>query len=300
MALVGVWLIATVAFGCLFLLPGEPARMALGRQASSEAVAQFREQAGLDLPLPVQYGRYLKSLAKADFGRSLAHRRPVADLLRERAGSTFRLACLATLVVALLSFALPLLQRLLGLQRLLRATHSVLAWLAACPSYLLGVVAVLLASGMLGWAPVVFDASSPSAWILPTLVLAAYPTALVMRLFDDNLTRELRRPYCRRARTAGFSEARILLAEATPNAAPVALGGLANSMAYFVTGSFFVEAVFDIPGLGRLAQESIGSKDIPVLAPLCLAFAVALTAVSIVLDIAQSVLDPKIRTERES
>jgi peptide/nickel transport system permease protein len=187
----------------------------------------------------------------------------------------------------------------------LRLTGSVNAkqWLQRCsvavgiaPPYVLGVVILALFAGWLGWVSAIFDPQRISAWILPTLVLAAYPTAITMRLFENQIAGELGKPYVVRAKAMGFSHRTILLCEVLPNALTAALAALANGLAAFVTGTFFVEVIFGISGLGRLTYEAIGNKDIALLAGLCMVFAIAITAISAGLDLAQLLIDPRLRS----
>src|ERR1035441_4857565 len=103
-----LWLIATLSFLLLYTLPGDPARMILGPHASGEAIAQFRQNAGLDQPLASQYTRFLARLAHLDLGASFTFRQPVTNLLRERGGATLKLTIGATMFVLIFGFGLPL------------------------------------------------------------------------------------------------------------------------------------------------------------------------------------------------
>jgi peptide/nickel transport system permease protein len=294
-----LWLLATAVFICLYALPGDPARLILGPQASSEAVSQFRVQAGLEKPLGQQYLQYLGRLTRLDFGNSWLYRRSVLMLLAERGGNTLKLAVSATGVVVTVSLLIPLLLRWSGATALLGILDAVLSIFASVPPYLLGVLALALFAGWLGWMRVLFDPSHLSSWLVPALVLAAYPTALIFRLFDDGLRRELSSAYCQRARAFGLPASHILLREALPNSLPAVLAGAANSLAFFVTGAFFVEATFGIPGWGRLAQEAIRNQDLALLGPLCLIFTAIISALMQAADWSQHALNPKFRHSHE-
>ncbi|MGH8759145.1 MAG: ABC transporter permease subunit [Burkholderiales bacterium] len=169
-----------------------------------------------------------------------------------------------------------------------------LAVLALAPPYVLAIAGLLVGAGWLGWISVVFDPSRFTAWLLPAAALGAYPAALVLRLFAGRLKEELAAPYACRARALGLSLPHVVLREVVPNALPAALAALANSLAYFATGAFFVEAVFGIPGLGRLAQEALRNKDMAVLAGLCLVFAIVVLLLSATLNALQRWLDPRV------
>jgi peptide/nickel transport system permease protein len=290
-----LWLIITVAFACVQELPGDSARLILGHQASDEAVRKFRINAGLGKPLAKRYLIFLNRTLHFDLGISLAQRRPVLDLILERGVVTLRLIFAATCIVAVFSFFTPVFLRLIGGRELADALSHFWTTLAVVPPYVFGVVLLEFFGSYLGWISVIFNPFSAGAWVLPAVALAAYPTAVVLRLFNQQLARVMSSPYILRARAMGFPYYAVLLREALPNALPAALAGLANGLAFFVTGTFFVEVIFGMSGIGRLIYEAISSKDVAVLAPLCMVLAIAVSIVSAVLDLAQLLLDPRLR-----
>lgn len=289
-----LWVIISVSFACLYCLPGDPARIILGPQASAEAIVKFRHTAGLDLPLHDQYLRYLHQLTRLDLGYSFSMRRSVATLLRERGGMTLKLTLAATSLVVLYGVALPIVLRLFDRKWLADLYEGLLQLGALTPPYVLAVIGLLLFGGWLGWIRVVFDASRIIDWVIPAMALSAYPTGLIMRIFVGQLEEELHSSYACRARALGMPFSYIVLHEVLPNALPSALAAFANSLAYFVTGAFFVEAVFGIPGLGSLAQEALRNKDVAVLAGICLLFAVVVLFISFTLDILLRWLNPRV------
>ena len=291
-ALLTLWVIVTIAFVCLYRLPGDPARMILGGQASAASVAAFRHEAGLDQPLFQQYTHYLSRLFRLDLGRSFALRRPVGEVLIERGYYSFILAVCAGVVVVFLGMLLPLLLIANRRIRALVVSEGVFQGLAFVPPFVLATAALVVVAGWLDWLPVIFETNRIAAWILPALVLSAYPVALVLKLFADSLRTELTLPYARRARAFGFSHSFIVWKEVLPNAVPAAIAALVNGLAYFVTGAFFVEIVFGLPGLGRLGQEALRQKDVALLTGVCLAFAVVMVLLSLLLDLLQRRLSP--------
>jgi len=290
-----LWLILSLSFVLIYCLPGDPARIILGPLASAQSIAEFRNQAGLDDSLSVQYGHYMQRLLALDFGDSIAFRRPVNQMLKERGQATFLLSIGATAFMLAYGFILPLLLELLRYDGILRLFDRSIAVLALAPPYVLAIAGLLAGAGWLGWTNVIFDGSTVTAWILPSIALGAYPAALVFRLFSGRLADELKAAYTLNARALGMSQARIVLIEILPNALPAALAAVANSLAYFVTGAFFVEVVFGIPGWGRLTQEALRNKDVAILTGLCLAFAVIVLCLSATLDVIQRAIDPRVR-----
>ncbi len=289
-----VWVLVTVVFLCLYVLPGDPARIILGPQASQTALADFREAAGLDSSLLRRYGTFFSRTVRLDFGYSWMQRRLVSQLLWERGGVTARLAAVAALLTLTVGLIVPIALRSANAASVAKSLRVVMALLATMPPYLLGVV-VLLVAGRRGWGSAGFDGRLGS-WLAPAVVLAIYPTALVMRLLDIGLERELTSVHVRRARSMGMTTSYVLLREALPGALSPALAAATNNVAYFVTGAFFVETVFGVPGLGRLAAEAIRAKDVAVLGPLCLVFAAAVVMLAILLDRVQSALSPRTRS----
>jgi peptide/nickel transport system permease protein len=290
-----VWLIVTTAFLCLYWLPGDPARMILGHQASQQSIDDFRHATGLDRPLLNQYGSFLRHAVSADFGDSLLYRRPVANLIRERSRLTLILVTSSLFVVLLVGFAAPLVFRLFGVPKTGRFFQVLATVQGIAPPYILGVVSLAIFAGGLGWITVIFDPHRLRDWILPAFVLAAYPSSVVLRLFDAELGRVLHAPYVVRARALGYDGPTVLLRKALPNALTAALPALANAMAVFITGTFFVEVIFGIPGLGRLTYEAIANKDIALLSALCLVFAIAICTISAMLEFTRLIVDPRLR-----
>jgi ABC-type dipeptide/oligopeptide/nickel transport system permease component len=164
---------------------------------------------------------------------------------------------------------------------------------AVAPPYVLSIVALLLVAVRLSLVPVTFEPGRVSAWILPAAVLAAYPIAVTIRLLNEQIARALQAPYVTTARALGYSERDVLLRFALPNALTPAMAALANGLAFFVTGSFFVEVVFGIGGWGTLAYEAVRNKDIAVLVGVTIIFGAAICAVSALLQLTLIALDPR-------
>jgi len=294
-----LWLIVSLTFFAVYALPGDPARLVLGQRATPETLEAFRQSAGLNDPLAMQYLRFLIKTSEFEFGDSLVQRRPVSDLIAERTPQTLMLISSAVAVVAFFSFVAPLLIVLAG--------HGAwLAWLdrfwvafAAAPPYVLAVLLLMLFGSWLELVSTIFEPAQLSSWILPALTLAAYPTAIVLKLFHQEIDAAQHGLYVLRARAMGFSKPFILLAEILPNAITPALAALANSLAFFITGTFFVEVVFGITGLGSLTYEAIRNNDLALLMGLCIVFAAAISIISAALEIALTLSNPRLRDRHD-
>jgi peptide/nickel transport system permease protein len=283
--LLTVLFVVTGAFFCVYRLPGDPARMILGRQASDQTIERFREDAGLNDPVLTQYARFLKRSARLDFGESLAQHRLVAGLIRERLPFSLVLLCTASLIVIAMALILPILMYLSNQALGLEALERLSAVIGIVPPYVSGVLAVVVFAGWLTWLPAIFDSHRFESWLIAALVLAAYPSAVTFRIFSQELRQSLRSPYVLRARAMGLSRSHLILVEAVPNSFSGALGSLGNGVAIFMTGSLFVETIFGIPGIGSLTYQAVQNKDLPLLTALCIVFAIGISLLANTIDV---------------
>ncbi len=295
----GLALILMTSFFAIYRLPGDPARMILGPRASAQSIEEFRQSAGLSDPVVRQFERFVAKVVTLDLGESLAYRRPVVALLRERMGQTLQLIGCAFLMLVFFAVVLPIGLRAVGLGFVDNGLRALWTAFSAAPPYVLALLTLTVFAGFLRVLPAVFERDRIACWLAASFVLAAYPTALASRLFHDALTSALRSDYATRARAQGFSEAAILFREALVNALPAPVSAIANGLAYFFTGTFFVEVAFGVGGIGSLTYEAIQNKDMTVLAGVCLLFAVVISALSVALDLAQHLLNPRLRRSHE-
>lgn len=283
-----VLFVITGAFFCLYRLPGDPARMILGRQASEQTLERFREDAGLNQSALTQYTKFLKHSAHLEFGESLAQHRPVTGLIRERLPFSLFLLCAASLIVIVVALVLPILLFLCNQTWALEIIERLSAVFGIVPPYVSGVLAVVVFAGWLTWLPAIFDSHRFESWFVAAFVLAAYPSAVTFRIFCQELRHSLRSSYALRARAMGFSRSHLILVEAAPNSFSGALGSLGNGIAIFMTGSLFVEAIFGIPGIGLLTYQAVQNKDLPLLAGLCIVFAIGISLLANAIDVLRS------------
>jgi peptide/nickel transport system permease protein len=288
-----LWLIVTLAFVCAYALPGDPARMILGQRATPASIAAFRRAAGLDDSIVVQYARFIQRAVRLDLGDSLVQRRPVLSLLRERGSQTLTLLAVAALVLVTCGVILPVLLQLPDAGGPRESYAALWTLIAVAPPYVLSIVALLVVAVRLALVPVTFDPGRASAWLLPAAVLAAYPTAVTIRLLNQQIDLARQAPYVTAARALGYPERDVLLRFAVPNALTPAMAALANGLAFFVTGSFFVEVVFGISGWGTLAYEAVRNKDIAVLVGVTLVFGTGICVISALLRLLLLLLDPR-------
>jgi peptide/nickel transport system permease protein len=298
-----LWLIVTAAFICAYALPGDPARMILGQRATPESIAAFRHATGLDESIAVQYARFMQRAARLELGDSLVQRRPVLSLLRERGYQTVTLLLVATVLLATFGLIVPVLLQLplplIGRRAVSETYAACWTLIAIAPPYVLAILALLLVAVRLALVPVTFDPARASAWLLPAAVLAAYPIAVTIRLLNEQIEQARQSPYVTAARALGYPERDVLLRFAVPNALTPAMAALANGLAFFVTGSFFVEVVFGISGWGTLAYEAVRNKDIAVLVGVTIIFGAGICVISALLQLVLLALDPRAAVAHE-
>jgi oligopeptide transport system permease protein len=290
-----LWLVATLTFVLLRLVPGGP--FDEEKQLPPEIRANVEAKYHLDEPLWRQYARYLGGLVRGDLGPSFKYiGRDVATILAE----TFPVSCalgavaLGIAVLLGLAFGIAAGSRADGwVDRggMLLATAGV-----ALPNFVLGVVLVLIVSHRLHWLP-------PALWegpryvVLPALTLGLGPAAYIARLTRASLLDVSRQDYVRTAYAKGLSNRAVLLTHQLPNALLPVVAIVGPLTAALITGSFVVEYLFAIPGMGRFFITAVTNRDYPLIMGAALLYAAMLVMANFVTDLAASRLDPRIRLE---
>jgi peptide/nickel transport system permease protein len=294
--------IAVVVFIVLRLVPGDPAAIIAGNNASSEEIARMREQLGLNRSLWVQFGFWAWSALHGDFGYSYYLSQPVTHLIAERIGPTLSLA-LGTIVIAVV-IAVPLgtlaASRLGGwLDRAVMA-FSVAGF--SIPVFIVGYLLIWLFGLELKWVPVqgyspIHNGLGPWALrlILPCCALGFIYVALIARVTRASVSEALTEDYVRTARAKGLRASTILYRHALANAAVPIVTVIAIGIAMLIGGVVATETVFAIPGLGSLTVDAVLNRDFPLIQGLVLFFSVLYVGVNLLVDISYIVLDPKIR-----
>ena len=300
LALLSVWAVCTLTFFIAASAPGDPALIAAGEKATPAAIAQARHDLGLDKPVLTRYGLYLAGVAHGDLGRSfLRDREPVSHFLRRGLPNTVILAVTAiilALFVGILTGILAALKPNSLWDRLLMT--SVLAGVTL-PNFVLAPVLILIFVLSLGWLPPPAQdnlwAISPDHLVLPAVVLAARPAALIARMTRSSLLETLRQDYIRTARAKGLSPLTVLFKHALKNAFLPVLTTAGVSFGYLLSGSFVVETVFTIPGVGAASIESLGERDYSVIQGTTLLLAVIFVGVNLLTDVLYAFLDPRVQ-----
>jgi peptide/nickel transport system permease protein len=276
-------------------LSGDLAVSIAGPNATSEDVAIIRKNYGFDRPLPVQFVDWAAHAAQGDLGRSYLYHAPVSGLIKDRLPITLTLG-LTGLAIALL-VALPL--GILSAMRegsLLDRCIGVLALFGqAMPSFWLGLMLIIFLGLKLQWLPI----SGVETWdgyIMPGIVLAFSAIPALMRLTRAGMIEALSSDYIRTARAKGLSTGSIVLKHALRNAAMPVVSVAAVQLGFMLGGSIVIESVFALHGVGYLAWESISKNDFPVVQAVVLILAVIYIGLTLLADMANAVLDPRLRS----
>ena len=297
-----VLIVSVVVFSLLHFLPGDPAVLILGQEATPQALATLRAQLGLDQPLPVQYIRWLGNLLRGDLGRSLITNQPVLDIILSKMPPTLELAIGAFLTSVLI--AVP--AGIVSATRRGRFPDYVATTFAfaglSIPHFWLGIMLLLLFAVQLKWLPAsgyvpIWEnpGQNLKVMILPMIATGMRESAIVTRQLRSSLLEVLGQDYIRTARSKGLSEATTILRHGLRNALIPLVTLLAFEIPLLFGGALYTETIFAWPGMGRLFYERAVKGDMPVVMALVIIFS-ALTILAMFLaDVAYTVLDPRIQ-----
>ncbi len=283
-------------------LPGDVARIVLGREAGQEQLEAFREEFGLNDPLPVQYFRWLTNFVQGDWGRSLSTRSDIYPVVMTRLQNSLMLAALTMLIGVPLSIFLGVIA---GLNEDKPADNMIsIASLSVVglPEFVTGIILIEFFSRRLGLLPA-NSSIPPNATFfeaLPMLVLPAMTATLVLLAYIARLTRagvveELKKPYVRTATLKGISSSSVTYKHVLRNALMPTITVVAISFGWLISGLIVIENVFNYPGLGRLLVFAIDRQDLPLLQAVTMITVFGFAFANLAADIFYAYLDPRIR-----
>jgi len=275
-------------------LAGDPAMAAAGPQATAEDIAIIRRNYGLDRPLPEQFLSWVGAALQGDLGRSYLYRAPVADLIRARLPVTLRLGLIG--IAFAIAIALPLgIIAALNEGTLVDRLVMLLALIGqALPSFWLALLLIIAFGLRLQWLPIA-GLDDWTGYIMPALVLSFSAVPALMRLTRAGMVEALGSDYVRTARAGGLSQASIVLRHALRNAAMPVVAVAAVQLGFMLGGSIVTESIFNLPGVGYLAWESISKNDFPVVQAVVLILAIIYIGLTLGADLLNAVLDPRLR-----
>src|SRR3979490_321863 len=294
MTLPALWLVLTLVFLMIHIVPGDPVEQMLGEGAAPGAAAQLRHTLRLDLPLGTQYAHYLRDLARGDLGQSFKFQAPVRRIIFERYPATLQLAFLALVVCAAIALPACVVAAHRRGQVSDRAVGVLTLLGLAFPNFALGPVLILFFSIELGLLPV-SGRGGLLHYVLPAATLGAALAAILTRMVRGAMLEELTADYVRTARAKGLSTAAVLFRHAFRNALIPIITILGLQFGTLLAGTIVTETIFSWPGVGRLTVQAISARDYPLLQGCILVIAVSYILVNLFTDILYSFIDPRIR-----
>jgi ABC-type dipeptide/oligopeptide/nickel transport system permease component len=289
--------VATVVFLLIHLIPGDPVQAMLGESAAPSDIAVLRGRLGLDRPLIVQYGAFLKGLVTGDLGTSLRTNQGVVSALAERLPATVELAAAAMLVALVFAIPMGTIAAVRAGTRLDYMTMTAALVGISMPNFWLGPLLAIVFSIVLGWFPV-SGRGTLAHLILPAVTLAAPLAAILARMTRASVLEELRELYVLAARARGVSRTRAVLKHAFRNSLVPIVTLLGLQLGGLLTGAVITETIFAWPGVGRLLIQSIGFRDYPMVQGCILLIAVMYVSLNLLTDLLYGMLDPRIRYDR--
>ncbi|HXM98499.1 MAG TPA: ABC transporter permease [Candidatus Dormibacteraeota bacterium] len=294
LTLPSLWLVLTLVFLMIHIVPGDPVEQMLGEGAAPGQIAELRHSLGLDQPIGKQYARYLFQLAHGDLGKSLKFGAPVRAVIFERYPATLQLSLLALLVCAAISIPAGVLAAHRRGKTSDRAVGLFTLFGLAFPNFALGPVLILIFSIELGLLPVSGRGSALN-YILPAATLGAALAAILTRMVRGAMLEELSADYVRTARAKGLSTTAVLFRHAFRNALIPIITILGLQFGTLLAGTIVTETIFSWPGIGRLTVQAISSRDYPLLQGCILVIAVSYVLVNLMTDVLYSFIDPRVR-----
>lgn len=297
--------ITVIVFLIMAMIPGDPATAILGSYATPDNVERLNRHLGLDQPLWRQYFIWLGNLLQGDFGRSFALNRPVLDEILDRFSATLVLAGTAFVLCSLLGILAGVVSAARQYGFADKAITFVVILGISVPSFFLGMMMILLFAVQLRWLPV---SGMYSIWgggdlpdlirhlTMPALALSVVATGVIARLARGAMLEVLRQDFIRTARAKGVSERRVIWGHALRAAMVGIIPVLGIQAGFVLSGAVYIEMVFQWPGVGRMLVDAILKRDILLVQGGVVFVAACYVGFNIVVDVAQSLLDPRIRT----
>lgn len=292
---------------CAFnIIPGNPASVILGPNASPEQIASLEDKLGLNAPLITRYLGFLKGAITFDPGDSISFGEPVIKLIGQRLPVTLGMSFLALLLVILVSYPISILSS----SKPGKASDNIISVIShtlfAIPPFVLSMLVILFASSVLHLFAV-GNYYSPSesfilyirSLLLPSICIALPKIAMVYKFLRSSFIEELSSDYVKSSRSHGLSEARIFIRHVIPNSMVSTITVISLVLSDIMGGSIIVEQVFNLPGLGRLLVTAIGRRDFPLLSGMVLYLAFITVLLYFACDILSALIDPRMRIGRE-
>lgn len=288
--------VSLVSFSLLHLVPGDPAEVLGGPEATKEDVERLRREYGLDQPLLIQYVRFAANAARGDFGISIQSRHPVRDLLLQRLGFTLQLSLASILVASMIGLVAGIISATRAYSAFDAASMLGALFGISMPIFWLGLLLILVFAVQLRWLPS-GGTGTPLHLIMPAIALGSASAAVIARMTRASMLEVVRQDYIRTARAKGHREDVIIFRHALKNAMIPILTVFGLEFGSMLGGAVLTETVFSLPGVGRLLVEGIFARDYPVVQGAMMLVATTFVLANLLTDLAYAFFDPRIRYE---
>ena len=286
--------VTLITFILMNVVPGNPVLMMLGQRADEETVARVEHELGMDQPLHVQYGRFLKGLVQLDLGRSYFRKVPVVDLVARRFLVTAKVALVTFVISMVLGVGIGIIAAINRGRALDRGLMALAILGISAPSFWVALILQIIFGLMLGWLPI-SGLDSWKSYILPCFALGTRFAATTARFTRTSMLDVIGQDYVRTARAKGLREAVVILQHSFKNALipVVTLSGM--QLGGLLCGSILTESVFTIPGIGKLTVDSMMERDLPLLQGCIIYIAIVVVLCNLLVDLSYALIDPRIR-----
>ena len=288
--------VLTVTFCLLYIIPGDPARMMLGQRADVASVEAVREELGLNKPMYVQYARFMGNAFQGDLGRSYSSNRQVVQTILEKLPATAILSFSALLISSIIGVLIGI----ISATKKYTLTDNVSMLFAlfgiSFPTFAFGLIMALVFGHLLKWFPI--SGYINDGWqylILPMLTLALRPLAITARITRSSMLDVMNQDYVRTAKAKGLSSYNVIFKHTLRNALNPVVTTISASLAATLGGVFFIEYIFNWPGIGLLAIDAIFKLDFPMIQGTVLFSAIVFVIINFFVDIIYATLDPKVK-----
>ena len=295
LAILTVWIVITVTFFVMHAVPGGPFMSEKAITASAQAALEAKY--GLDKPLIVQYGTYLKDIVtKFDFGPSLKQRgRMVIDIIADGMRTSVKLGVIAAVIAGFFGIILGAVAALRRNKLIDKIIMVITTAFVSMPSFIMGSLLLILFSVTFHILPA--NGAARGGLILPIITLSLYPMAYITRLTRSSMLDVLGQDYIRTAKAKGVSGMKIIFGHALKNSLIPVITYFGPMLAYIVTGSLVVEKIFAVPGIGRAFVKSITDRDYPMVMGTTIVLAALIVIMNLISDIMYKIVDPRINLE---
>lgn len=296
-----LFIVTLLVFGLVRLLPGDPARLMLGEAANPQAIAELREQMGLNQSIIAQYGIWIGSMARGNMGRSLVDNTPVTRIILTKLPTTIELALLSMLVALLLAVPAGTISAVYRGGWLDNFVTVFSLTGISLPNFFLGILLIFFFSVRLRWVPASGYVSlfqnpvrNLTLMILPAITLGFSLGAVLTRYLRASLLETLSQDFVRTAVSKGVSKGNIIIKHGLRNAMIPVITAFGLQLGTLLGGAIITEQIFSIPGFGRLLVDAVSTRDLPIIQGVVLVAAVAAFFVSFLVDIVYAAADPRI------